>query len=243
MKKYIFKKLIISAGSIFITVTGCFAQTSTKNYVTTYLPQVVVTNEWAIPGLAKESGQKTITYSDGLGRPSQVVQISSSPTGFDMIAPIKYDAFGREARKFLPYTLTSANNGAYVTTDSIGQGSYYTGLYGTADGTTAFVKSEFEPSPLNRILKHGAPGSTWQPNIIAASDHAIKFDYSANIAIDSVRMWLVGSNNIPTSSAFYPVNSLLKTTSWDENNNKARVSPNTLMNWMAVYISPPKELI
>ena len=122
--------LILVTFAFLASVTGCFAQTATKNYITTYHPQVVVTNEWAVPVLAKESGQKSITYFDGLGRPSQVIQVSGSPNGYDMIVPIKYDAFGRETRKFLPYSLTIANSGAYVTADSIGQSSYYTGLYG-----------------------------------------------------------------------------------------------------------------
>ena len=210
--------LILVTFAFLASVTGCFAQTATKNYITTYHPQVVVTNEWAVPVLAKESGQKSITYFDGLGRPSQVIQVSGSPNGYDMIVPIKYDAFGRETRKFLPYSLTIANSGAYVTADSIGQSSYYTGLYGSTEGANAFANTVFEPSPLNRLLKQGAPGAPWQPNTIPTSDHSKKSDYGTNHAME-VKLWTVVNNTL-TDNGFYAPNTLYKTTTWDENNKQ-----------------------
>ena len=102
MNRYISPRLILLVGAFFAFLTGCLGQTASKNYITTYIPQIVVTNEWAIPGLTKEAGQKRITYLDGLGRTDQVIQVSGSPMGFDMVTPITYDAFGRELRKFLP---------------------------------------------------------------------------------------------------------------------------------------------
>jgi len=218
MKQNIFLKLMMSIGIFFTVITGCFAQTATRNYTTTYIPQVAVTNEWAIPGLAKEAGLKIITYYDGLGRKDQVIQASGSPTGYDIVTPIKYDAFGREVRKFLPYTVTTANSGAFVAADSISQSSYYTGLYGSSDGTNAFSKTEFEPSPLNRILKQGAPGATWQPNTVPTSDRSVKCDYGTN-NINEVRRWTI-VNNALTDNGFYAPKMLYRTITWDGNHKQ-----------------------
>ena len=217
-------RLIFAFSSLFYILPECFSQTASKNYITTYHPQIAVTNEWAVSGLSKENGQKSIKYVDGIGRTDQVIQVAGSPLGYDLVKPVSYDAFGHELRKFLPNTLNTANNGTYVVNDSLGQSSYFTGLYGASDGPNAFAKTEFEPSPLNRVLKQGAPGLAWQPNTVAANDHSVKFDYSSNIATDSVRLWTINSSNTPTTSAFYPVNSLSKTTSWDENSNQTSSS-------------------
>ena len=213
-------RVIVNSGILLFSVHSTFAQTATKNYITSYHPQVAVTNEWALPGLSKEDGQRSITYFDGLGRIEQQIQVAGSPLGYDMVTPVKYDVFGREVRKFLPYTMSIINNGTFVTADSTGQVSYYTALYGSTDGTKAFSKTEFETSPLNRPLKQGAPGSVWQPNTVAASDYSIKYNYGTNSATDSVRLWTLNSSNTPVTSAFYPVRSLYKTIIWDENNNK-----------------------
>ncbi|HEY3390234.1 MAG TPA: DUF6443 domain-containing protein, partial [Prolixibacteraceae bacterium] len=157
-----------------------------------------------------------VDYFDGLGRPMQKVSIQVSPGGQDIVTPVSYDAFGREDKKYLPYALTAANNGAFVTNDKVE--SRWTNNYGTAEDGFAFAKTEFEPSPLNRVLKQGAPGATWQPNTVAASDRSVKFAYGSNIAADNVRMWTVNSDGSPASTSAYPVNSLYKTTIWDENN-------------------------
>ena len=220
MKQNIVLKFIQITSLIIAAVPGCFAQTSTKNYITSYRPQVAVTNEWALPGLSKEDGQKSITYFDGLGRPEQQIQVAGSPLGYDVVTPVKYDVFGRQVRKFLPYSLTSANSGSFVASDSTAQSSYFTGLFGSTDGTNAFAKTEFEPSPLNRPLKQGAPGGAWQPNTVAGSDRSVKINYGTNLAADSVRLWTINSGNTPVTTSYYPVNSLYKTITWDENNNK-----------------------
>ncbi len=130
-------RVIVNSGILLFSVHSTFAQTATKNYITSYHPQVAVTNEWALPGLSKEDGQRSITYFDGLGRIEQQIQVAGSPLGYDMVTPVKYDVFGREVRKFLPYTMSIINNGTFVTADSTGQVSYYTALYGSSDGTKA----------------------------------------------------------------------------------------------------------
>lgn len=48
-----------------------------------------------------------------------------------------------------------------------------------------------EPSPLNRVIKQGAPGTAWQPDAdhsYTSTDHTIKFAYEFNAA-NEVLLW------------------------------------------------------
>lgn len=45
-----------------------------------------------------------LQYFDGLGRPVQSVAVAQSPIGADAMQPVTYDACGRPARQYLPYT-------------------------------------------------------------------------------------------------------------------------------------------
>ena len=64
------------------------------------------------------NGQKEavndIVYYDGLGYPSQVVQIEAAENGnVDLVRPIMYDALSRETNKYLPYA-RQGNSARYV---------------------------------------------------------------------------------------------------------------------------------
>jgi len=185
---------------------------SDKNYIisTTY-------NAATTSGVVSQAADlhREIQYFDGLGRPMQSVSVQTSPTGKDIITPIRYDDFGRESTKYLPYAGPN-NNGLFVSNDLAGQSSFYTGLINGNDGPKAFAITDYEPSPLNRVLRQGAPGAAWQPD--AAIDHTVKLAYGTNTAADNVRMWTVNSDGSPASAIAYPINSLYKTTTWDENN-------------------------
>jgi len=186
---------------------------SDKNYIisTTY-------NAATTSGVVTKAADlhREIQYFDGLGRPMQSVSVQTSPTGKDIITPIRYDNFGRESTKYLPYAGAN-NNGLFVSTDLTEQSTFYSGLINGNDGPKAFAITDFEPSPLNRVLRQGAPGAAWQPD--AAIDHTVKLAYGTNTAADNVRMWTVNSDGSPASAIAYPANSLYKTTTWDENNN------------------------
>jgi RHS repeat-associated protein len=202
--------------SLYIFPIGvCPAQTITKNYVTTYRPLVPVTNEWAVVWLSKTDGQKDIVYFDGLGRKDQALQVQGSPNGYDFIEPVEFDAYGREDKKYLPYPLSTVNNGSYVSNDLTGQSNYFTTAYGSADGTKAYAKTDLEASPIDRALRQGAQGADWQPNTLPSQDRSVKFIYGTNIANEVQRWKLV--NNAPTPDGFYTASTLYKTITYDEN--------------------------
>ncbi len=115
------------------------------------------------------TGQQMITYFDGLGRPTQKVSVGTGGQGAtprtatDVISYMKYDAFGREPQKFLPYA-AGTNNGAFRTGDLSGAiAAYQQSLPGKTGN--AFVLTDFEASPLNRPLTQTAPGNTTPTSI------------------------------------------------------------------------------
>ena len=77
--------------------------TAIKDNKATELPnfQNLDYNKWALE----------VQYFDGLGRPIQTVKAKASPLGYDIVQPIVYDAYGRENKKYLPYTINTETVG------------------------------------------------------------------------------------------------------------------------------------
>ena len=120
----------------------------------------------SLSGLPVDSVNKTINYIDGMGRPSQVVQWQASAGKKDIVQPIVYDAYGREATKYLPYAEQSSANGSYKTGAVASQATYYSSSSWDANVVRTgapYSKTVFEPSSMNRVIEQGAPGLAWQP--------------------------------------------------------------------------------
>ncbi|WP_280790427.1 DUF6443 domain-containing protein [Pedobacter petrophilus] len=161
---------------------------------------------------------ETIQYFDGLGRPLQTVQVNGSLAGHDLVQPFAYDAFGREAIKYQPYSVWD-NKGAYRA-DAIvngGQAGYFanppSGIKSTG---TPFALTVFEPSPLNRVQEQGAPGDAWQPVVNSNTGHTIKMEYGTNID-NEVKLWQINSAGNGAVASVYSPGKLYKTISKDEN--------------------------
>jgi len=130
---------------------------------------------------------QTIQYFDGLGRPSQTIQLKGSPLDKDVVQPFAYDAYGREAVKYLSYTSPTADGSykAAAITSEIGNFYYPTGSTAAsgAQQSNGVVYNpvpnsiiNFELSPLNRLVEQGAPGHDWQPG----AGHTMKTVYTYN---------------------------------------------------------------
>ncbi|MGH2666740.1 DUF6443 domain-containing protein [Flavobacterium sp.] len=219
MKKYITLLILL-----FFTVSGARAQTfSDDNFVYTVAPKKKV-KAANFNTLTKDEMSQNVTYFDGLGRPIQTIAIGQGGTGQDIITPMEYDGFGRQAIEYLPYPAANVSN-SYPRIDPNTAITTAKGIYSAAkyDNTTnPFSEKAFEQSPLNRVLKQAAPGVSWKMN----SGHEIKIEYQTNMDADAVKLYKANANwevglglykiSLPEPGS-YAEGKLYKTVTYDEN--------------------------
>ncbi|HSC54492.1 MAG TPA: DUF6443 domain-containing protein [Phnomibacter sp.] len=235
-----------ATGTIAPTPGAYTLPSGSQNFIRSWEALGPVTDAASMVNLPYTAVRQTTQYFDGLGRPLQTVMRQASPTGVDIVQPVVYDAFGREAVKYLPYA--GGNDGLFKADPFNAQKTFYEGPY-TAEqpayqGEQAlYSRMEFEASPLNRVLKAFAPGNSWAGTygvanaggfgglIGGGADHSVKTRYQANIASEFVCIWNIGNqpflfnaanddnNNLPSSTSYYAPGTLYKTTTIDEANN------------------------
>ncbi|HEY5744733.1 MAG TPA: DUF6443 domain-containing protein [Chryseolinea sp.] len=214
-----------------------------QNYVKTTMVGIKgVTTSTAVNALVSPNRLIIYDYFDGLGRPSQTIQVQASPNQFDIVKPMQYDAYGREAFDYLPYVASDATG--FFKPDALTAGSGYTGsahnLFYTngatdmiADDTNPFSQRRFEPSPASRVVETGAPGLTWQPDgtdDYASTDKTAKSTYDFNDAGEVMRFEYIYPNiTYPAGNlklgktAFYAANVLQKSRVKDANGSETIV--------------------
>ncbi|QEM09106.1 DUF6443 domain-containing protein [Mucilaginibacter rubeus] len=196
-----------------------------QNYILTSVPR-----EAGIDPAGNNTNCKlmqTVQYFDGLGRLLQTVQVKGSPTSKDIVQPVTYDQFGREAKKYLPYAITNGtSNGSYKSdalTLNAGQDQFYKSPpAGVSVIPYPSESTGYEASPLNRISEQGAPGQPWQLSTsgITGSGHTIQMTYGSNVTADNVIQWVVNTSGTGASgTSNYGANQLYKTATTDENGN------------------------
>ena len=212
------------------------------NYIKEFIAQVEGVSESNVTTLSADKKSLTTTFFDGLGRPMQVVNWQGSPLHQDHLQPIKYDALGREARKYLPY-VSDETNGWYKvnalsnaqTTVGDDETLYRTGeqykFYQTANAVARdqnpYAETVFEPSPLSRVVKQGLPGAAWQPDadLNVDTDKVIKHSYQTNTDSEVLR-FMYDSNTglvigkVNNNISYYAVNQLYANKTRDEHNNE-----------------------
>jgi RHS repeat-associated protein len=153
----------------------------------------------------KEVKQAT-QYLDGLGRPLQTVvkqgSMATNGTANDLVSPVEYDEFGREQYKHLPFVANNTGGNASITDGNFKinpfqqQVAFMNAQYGTQAENYFYSKTNFEPSPLNRVNDSYAPGSSWAGSEINAPalQRNVQMKYSMNTAVDAVQIWTVTDN-------------------------------------------------
>ena len=197
------KKLIIP---IHLLV-GCIlsAQSTSENFIETktYLESVTTSSS-----TAKQIG--TVQYFDGLGRPKQIVNVKSAPSGKDIVTHIEYDSYGRQVDLWLPTPMTTLNGNIQTSVKSAAN-TYYS-------DSNPYSHSNLELSPLDRPLSKLNEGSSWQQN-------PINFSYGTN-ATGEVQRYIATfdyntSQSIITKSTDYTAGELYKNSVTDEDGNQS----------------------
>ncbi|TCP24242.1 RHS repeat-associated protein [Tenacibaculum skagerrakense] len=202
---------------------------SNENYVLTRDFQI------ATQGTTVESNKdviETVVYYDGLGRPIQNIGIKQSPTKKDIVTHFEYDDYGRQAKEYLPYP-SDIGNGSLKTNATDKINNYYWTNYqedfSSNTNVNAYAEKLFDGSPLNRVLKQGAPGNDWKATGIGGYsyyDHAIESDYKNNIVnevfhftmtLDNTRNSKVYEATLNPNPSYYQANELYKSIVRDEN--------------------------
>lgn len=196
-----------------------------QNYIVTNTMLVKdVKEESQIVEKTVEEVSQTVEYFDGLGRPVQTVNTKASPTGKDIVSPQEYDVYGREVRKYLPYSSSVTPGGFKV--DALGTAGQYLSsdqyLFYQNTPNVAHDKplSEtiLEASPLNRLLKQGAPGSDWQALPEGQSDRSVERSYNSNASNEVLQFgYDLATNNVVFNTlTYYAPNQLYVTRTTDE---------------------------
>ncbi len=177
------------------------AYTPTKNYVVEKI-------------FLDESGERcvsNVTYLDGFGRKLQVIQVNGSPGGTgDIIIPYVYGVHGRVEKEYLPYA-KEGNNGAFDN-NSLLPSNW--SIHGSSDAPFAFTLSEYDNSPLDRIVKRTGPGKAWHD-----SGKGVETIYGMN-GENEVRLYRVTWDGVLTLGGYYRGGSLQKVIVKDEDGNQ-----------------------
>jgi len=198
------KNKILFFGCLFIGLQ-LTAQTPSKNYIVTTIPNIGVVN---ISQLTSTNSNATIQYLDGLGRPIQSVQRGIGPgvEKKDFITYTEYDGAGRDSIQWLPIP-KSGNNGAFVALSTFKTEA--ANLYGSSE--KPYVTIKYENSPLNRVTEQFGAGNDWYLN-----NKRNRTSYEANDG--NIAYFYVNTSNSLVREGNYPTGTLYKTVSFDEDN-------------------------
>ena len=197
--------------------------TDPGNYIRTWTAQKPQTDATALAAdVVLNNVTMTTQYFDGLGRPVQNVVRGVSPTGKDIVTPTFYDAFGREVYSYLPYASAGTIDGSFKKDPTVEQAAFYGGAGSPLAGqgeTYYYGQTDYEASPLNRVLKTFAPGNSWEGSRCSTAEHAVQMQYEVNTkAGDAVRIWTIGftPGSLPVSMDAYEDGQLYKNITTDE---------------------------
>jgi len=161
------------------------------------------------------------SFADGLGREVQRVIRKNSPGLEDLVAPVRYDAIGREVISYLPY-VSSSSDGNVQSNAFTDQAAFYDqNDPDIPHSQQAFSYRRFENSPMNKVLKQFAPGETWVGSMNTNDEKAIKSEFAAN-AENEVRIWNLDPQGRPYSVDYYEEGKLVVRTIEDEQGSKVK---------------------
>ena len=108
---------------------------------------------------------ESVSYYDGLGRPSLTLSVEASPGGGDIAWLTQYDAVGRQWRQWLP----GISAGGYVRPSAIDYTTAYPGE------TAPYAETRYDGTPFDRPGMEYGPGAAWR-----TSESAVSHTYMLN---------------------------------------------------------------
>ncbi|HCN48619.1 MAG TPA: sugar-binding protein [Chryseobacterium sp.] len=208
------KKIIIPVSILLMAGTINAQLTSTENYIQakTYL-------DYDAAGQPVKNSE-TVQYFDGLGRLKQTVGVKYSPLGNDVVTPVEYDSYGRQAKDYLPIPQGGTLNGGIIPNPTGSASTFY-------GGEKIYSEKIIENSPLDRIKQQIQVGNDW-------SAKPVNFGYEANIGEDYVRKYEVSTTWVEERTQtsvkllqYFQAAQLYKNMVTDEDGNKTIEFKNT----------------
>lgn len=176
------------------------------NFTREITPLQPATSDPALNSL-RQLGARTVertTYTDGLGRPVQVVvKKPVANLTRDLVKHYNYDAFGNITQDLLVY---ASSNTSFAGENKFNRrifsdlASTYTTRLQYTDEHFRFQKTIREESPRAMVQQTLAPGNSW-----VGSNRSVTHSVRANISGDQVRLWQIAlsQDSLPRSPRVY----------------------------------------
>jgi RHS repeat-associated protein len=189
------------------------------NYVRTTMVTQPVTIEANIQPTDYSQTRVKTSYFDGLGRPIQTVDHFASVYANDVVNVVKYDNLGRDAWHFLPYAKAegvSTDNGKFKLTAYSDQKDFYKNTAGCEEDNYFYTQTNYEASPLNRVVKSLPQGSSW-----VGSNRGTTITENPLPAGANIRLFTIAypPGSVPVTSGVYSTGDLMVKTVTDEDGN------------------------
>ena len=193
-----------------------YAQSTDKNYIQKQILLTEENDEAQLDLMGPMDITRSIDYFDGLGRPIQTIQREFSPNLEDFIQPIVYDEYGRQQRTYLPYA-GGGGAGFYRGEFENELYDFYEKSLRVAHTDYPFAEKEFDNSPLNRVLKQGSAGYSWQ-----LDKYPVEAIYRSNTTSDNVKILVKDNGTCKFEGDYYAEATLHVLESIDENGDISR---------------------
>lgn len=178
-----------------------------KNSIRVETLKKKTTTEQSIPGATLQEKSVSYEFFDGLGRSIQSIDVQQSPSQCDLVAFKVYDAYGREPKKYLQYTING--NAEFRALPEVEQNKFYSQTALVAKDSEPYSIAQFSPNT-NELMRTYAPGWSWHNDTDAKPTSEIfKFNTS-----NEVQYWSTYSGTgTPVLNGYYAPGTLVATES------------------------------
>ena len=177
-----------------------FAQSTNQNYIhsKTFLDEDGI------------SCIEEVAYFNGIGQPVQTVKKGITPSRKDLVILKEYDCLGRDSVNWLPIPVSN-NNGAYRAVSTVKSDAVGTSIY--KGDTKPYSITEYDPSPLGRVIRETGAGQAWHDN-----GKCVSTEYYTNDegAFSCRRFNVSGNSHVVTLAGLWPPGALTATKTSDE---------------------------